>query len=611
VLPIDRLDRVQKMFNRQIYAKALMLLLVLLLSSCVTRQPLPEKPEIKKGNYTYAISHLRWLIAEEMRKEKITGLSVSLVIDDKVLWQDGFGYADRKNKLPVNTSTLFRAGSISKLINAIAMMQLVEQGRINLDDDISRTLPELKLKYHPAEVNTPPKLTLLSLLTHQSGLPSDLIRGMWATHPQNFRNVVSFLNKSHLAYPSESRFHYSNIGYDLLAMVIEQAANRPYEDHMSLLLRSLGMGNSSFSSSAHQPRTARGYYKGKQKIELSLRDVPAAGLTTNATDLANLIRFFTRQASNEKRGILTSPSIHAIVDDYSSQNSLNTGRKIGLGLFHYENIFHSSVSVLGHGGSTVNHRSVVKFAPNHGLGVAILTNTRNAGPAAHRIANKALHLLYEGKFGKPAPKKNIYWPQPTGDDMLDPLQLVGSYASPAGMAKVYQAKNRLYVKIAGRKLRLYQRQAGGFYYLQYKLFGLFPIKIGYLGNTGLSLQKINGLNVLVGHNTYGNKFLIGQRIEPKPIPNAWQARVGRYKVLTPLEVIDLPSGGIKVKDGFLIAHAKTGRGENLEVALLAVNDKEAIIAGLGRGLGETVYVVEEFGHEQLEFSNIRFEKIDK
>src|SRR5512136_1519669 len=170
--------------------------LVFMLSGCST---MPKRPEnASRGDYGYTKEYISWLIKKEMNKNNITGLSIALVDDQKVVWAEGFGFADETNKAPATPETIYRAGSISKLFTATAAMQLVEQGRLDIDKPLQAYLPEFSVKSRFPDAGP---ITPRNIMTHHSGLPSDLLKGMWTKHPEPFENVVNLIRDEYTAYP--------------------------------------------------------------------------------------------------------------------------------------------------------------------------------------------------------------------------------------------------------------------------------------------------------------------------------------------------------------------------------------------------------------------------
>jgi CubicO group peptidase (beta-lactamase class C family) len=103
----------------------------------------PHRPEVlTHAGGEYLKAHLRWYILRGMRKAGVPALSIALVDDQQLVWAEGFGYADREHRVPATSETVYQVGSITKVINALAVMQLVEQGRMDLDRPITDYLPE-------------------------------------------------------------------------------------------------------------------------------------------------------------------------------------------------------------------------------------------------------------------------------------------------------------------------------------------------------------------------------------------------------------------------------------------------------------------------------------
>ena len=142
------------------------------------------KPEATAlGDYEYTKQYMSWLIKKEMKRNNITGLSIALVDGQKVVWSAGFGYADKVNNIPATSQTVYGAGSISKLFTATATMQLAEQGKIDIDKPLQTCLPRFSIKTRFPDAGP---ITPRNIMTHHSGLPSDLRKGMWSKKPEPF-----------------------------------------------------------------------------------------------------------------------------------------------------------------------------------------------------------------------------------------------------------------------------------------------------------------------------------------------------------------------------------------------------------------------------------------
>jgi CubicO group peptidase (beta-lactamase class C family) len=227
-----------------------------------------------------------------MKKRDVTGLSIALVDDQRVVWPEGFGYADKAGNVPASPETVYRAGSISKLFTATAAMQLAEREKLDIDRPLGDYLPGFSIRTRFAD-SAP--VTPRSIMTHHSGLPSDYLRGMWTRNPEPFTRVSDRLKDEYAANPPGTVFSYSNLGITLLGDAVGKVAGRDFASHLrDEILLPLGMSRSSFSPSADRtPLAAKGYRKGAEAEEPSLRDVPGGNRIRG--EHAFLFRIFTEE----------------------------------------------------------------------------------------------------------------------------------------------------------------------------------------------------------------------------------------------------------------------------------------------------------------------------
>src|SRR5450631_3411426 len=136
-------------------------LLTCMLPGCSAMPIRPESIPLK--DYTYTREYISWLAHREMSKHDVTGLSIALVDDQQVVWATGFGFADKAGKVPATAETIYRAGSISKLFTATAVMQLAEQGLLDIDKPLQSYLPEFSIKSRFSDADP---ITLRSIMTH-------------------------------------------------------------------------------------------------------------------------------------------------------------------------------------------------------------------------------------------------------------------------------------------------------------------------------------------------------------------------------------------------------------------------------------------------------------
>ena len=228
----------------------------MLLAACSTHTPV--KPvNLPRENYAYAQSYLIWLIEKEMADNNITGLSIALVDDQKLVWSSGFGYSDVENNVPATPRTAYRMGSIAKLMTATAAMQMAERGQMDIDQPLTRYLPEFSIR---SRLHSTAPITPRNIMSHHSGLPANFLKGMLSKNPKYFTTLVKDVQEEYVSYPPNFVFAYSNLGVTLLGAAIERTGNQNFNDYLKQsLFDPLGMRDSYFSS---QPEL-NGYSNGK------------------------------------------------------------------------------------------------------------------------------------------------------------------------------------------------------------------------------------------------------------------------------------------------------------------------------------------------------------
>jgi len=234
----------------------------------------PTKPEATTlGDYEQTKQCVSQLIKKEMKRNRVTGLSIALVDDQRIIWAEGFGFADKANKVPATQETVYKVGSISKLFTAMATMRLMEQGKIDIDKPLQTYLPEFSVR---SRFPNQDPITLRCLMTHHSGLPYFLLKGATAKNPEPFTKVVTLIKDDYITYPPNFVFAYSNVGFTLLGHALERVSGRDFVSLTDeLLLRPMSMTHSSFSPGPDlQPLVSKGYHKGKEKEEGPMRDIP-------------------------------------------------------------------------------------------------------------------------------------------------------------------------------------------------------------------------------------------------------------------------------------------------------------------------------------------------
>lgn len=592
-------------------------LLMVLVAGCAS---MPQKPAAAaRGDYSYTREYISWLIRQEMDTQQVTGLSIALVDNQEVVWAEGFGYADRAKGIAATPATIYRAGSISKLFTATAAMQLVDDGLLDIDKPLQRYLPEFTIKSRfPAAA----PITARTILTHHSGLPGDLLKGMWTARPASLTEELLLLQDEYVANPPGQVFAYSNVGPSMLGHALEKITARDFAAQLSIsLFLPLRMAKSSFSTKIdHSALGSKAYRNNEEAEETPLRGIPAGGLNSSVLDLSHFISMFFGDGWFRERLILKAGSVQEMLRPQNSRVPLDLSFRVGLG-WMLGSIGGLDIKNAGpvahHGGATLYHRSQLVILPEQKLGVVVLANSASAGSVVNKVATETLKLALEAKTGitqEPRPQERS---QPAKSGAKGPLAkkerrlltaaelqaFEGRYDTVAGLVQVINKTDYLEAELLNRTFRLVPR-TDGLLAMSYRVLGLFPVSLGELDRVYLDRESVAGRDILKAVID-GKEYLVGERLQPVTIPEQWEQRAGEYEVINGGDdTVLLDSLRLRSEDGFLIVDYTLPHftKETMSLALKPLSATEAVICGLGRGKGETIRVITRGKEELLAYS---------
>lgn len=556
-------------------------------------------------NYDAVKETVSQIIWKEMRKNDVTGLSIALVDGQRVVWAQGFGYADERKDIAATPETVYRIGSLTKVFTALAIMQLAEQGKLGIDEPLKTYLPEFSIH---SRFNDEVPITLRDLMTHHSGLPSDFQKGMWSKKPDSFTTVVNLIKDEYTAYPPGFIFSYSNIGYDLLGHVVERVSGQDYSLYVqSALLQPLGMRHSGFTPPAVTWLLSAGYDKGTETDDPPLRDIPALGMYSTVLDMSRFMEMLFTNGILNNRQVITPATLMEIFKSQNSNIPLDLGLRVGLGWLlgglGDVDILNAG-PVAHHAGATLMFRSQIIMLPRHKLGVVVMANSSTGGRVVSRIAVQAVVTALEVKTG--IKQTLLEKPEEVDVELSSEVKQAysGDYASIVGIAEIIPRSDRFVVEALNRTFQLVPH-ANGKFGVKYVLLGLFPFSLAALDSYEISHVRIASHEILRA-STKGSDLLIAEKIQPLPVPAAWQRRVGRYKIENVGDDVPLLSKfAIRFDNGLLLAECTMPffLKSAVRYPLKTISDTEVILAGLGgRSMGETIRVVTVNEKEKLVYS---------
>lgn len=579
---------------------ALITATLLILGGCATPPPVAEGST--RGNYRHAENYLNWMVDKEMSENDITGVSIALIDDQRVIWQKGFGHADLERGIPATPETIYRAGSIAKVFTAAATMQLAEQGRIAIDRPLQEALPEFAIKTRFTDAGP---VTPRNVMSHHSGLPSNFLKGMYVRDPGRFETVIEGLQEQYLTFPPDFVFSYSNVGMALLGATVQRISGEPFDRYMERnFFQPLGMTSSSFVSRA----VTKAYDSHKEIEVFSLRDMPAANLLSNVIDLSQFVKMQFAEGRVGERQVLSPASVQEMVRVQNAGFPLTFQQYVGLGWMLSGIEVPGGGPVASHGGSLPDSHSMMAILPEHKLGVVVLSNSATSHASVTRIAAEALRLMLEAKTGiRQEAEKVARAPErkPTPEE----LRLFnGHFDTLVGLAKVSTSDGSIDAQAVGHHFRLVPHE-DGLFSLKYKLFGLLPVRVGAFDDIRVSVARIGGRQIVVGR--IGNESLMfGEKLKPTTIPESFLQRIGHYEII---DKIDGPAPNhilLKEEDGLLVGEVRFPEKPELllRIGFHPVSDSEAVTAGLGSGRGDTLRLFSEDNEERLGFSGYQLRK---
>ncbi|MEX0720480.1 MAG: serine hydrolase [Balneolaceae bacterium] len=335
----------------------------------------------------------------EYTGDNVPGGAVMVMKDDEIIFSESYGMANLTYAIPFEIDTRHNIGSTSKQFTAFGITLLADQGRLSLDDDIRKYIPEL-----PQFSDT---VTLRNLLTHTSGYREFLntlaMTGQDISSPVTQEKVIEIVQRQpELQNIPGEEFNYNNTGFVLMTIVVERVTDTPFPRWMKQnVFEPLGMNLTMVRENQSQvvPGRSQGYMPAEDGGYKEATDLGGAmgagGIYTSVGDLANWIRN------------LNNPNVGNadIIEKMATPFELNNGSstQYGLGLFLQE---YKSLKYIHHGGADIAHRSMLMYFPE--INAAVVTQS-NYGSFRGDISQKVADVFFEEYFERQEdePKEDV------------------------------------------------------------------------------------------------------------------------------------------------------------------------------------------------------------
>jgi CubicO group peptidase (beta-lactamase class C family) len=343
-------------------AATALLIISLLLTAC---QPIPREVEAVEIDPAELESFADRFFPAQMQELHIPGVSFVLVQDGEIVMAKGYGRADLEMGSAISAgSTVMRIGSVSKLFVATAVMQLVEQGKLDLPTDINRYLTAFQLGD-----TFPEPVTLAHLLTHTAGFEDPPYTSN--TDPQQVQPLGPFLaaNMPPRTHPPGKEFVYSSYGYALAALVVEEVSGTPFDQYVEQnIFAPLGMTQSRYLLAPPLPQSmATGYFcqdgaQIPQPMDYD-SDYPGGSVVSTAEDMSHFILAHLQNGCYGGACILQADTV-AEMHQRQAETPFE-GLHVAIGFVEG---FLDGQRLLGHTGAIRGFGSSLDLLPEHNAG---------------------------------------------------------------------------------------------------------------------------------------------------------------------------------------------------------------------------------------------------
>lgn len=315
-------------------------------------------------------------IPKLMRRCGVPGASIALVQNGRIVHTAAYGYADRETGRKMSADLPMRVQSISKSVTAWAVLKLAEEGMLDLDDPVERYLSDWKL---PASGYPTDGVTIRRLLSHTAGLPLGDVFALYSPHEPAPLLRKSLTDSAVLVQPPGTGFAYSNVGYNLLELLIEEVTKRDFAEYMkSEVLSPLGMLHSDFEwSDATLTAAPLGYaLDGTPVAPYRYPERASGGLIATAEDVARFC--IAGMPVYSRQRVLSSASVERLYSAQAERLGLYGAVFDAYGCGYYTERLSGGKLAVSHGGQGTGWMSHFHAVPETGDAIVILTNSQRS-----------------------------------------------------------------------------------------------------------------------------------------------------------------------------------------------------------------------------------------
>ena len=529
-----------------------------------------------------------------MAESGTVGLMVALVDGDQVVWKRGFGMADAAAGVPVTPQTMFHIGSVSKTMTALAVMQLVEQGKVDLDAPLSTYVPNFR-QQPPGATDA---ITVRTVLDHHSGIPGDVFNGLFTTgepNPGYTAWLQQMLSQVTPERPVNTMWAYNNSGYVLLGELVANVSGMSLAQYARAhIFGPAGMPTATFDDAAVSAERLTGNYSVTAQADGSVGQPTAqpreyinghgaGSVTASADDMSQYLSMLLAGGQGPGGRIVADPTLQRMWTPQIVTPLDILYFEMGLGFALGAPPLNWAGKVVQHDGATTWNSSMLQLLPDSDLGVFVGINTSGPQNISASVAALALSLAYSAKTGTPVPPDATLPASAPGQGAAQAVAgYTGRYASGNNLARV---------AVDGAGQVSWTRELGAptqeTVPLTLREDGWWDV--GGTTTAQVQFRTVEGRRLIVSRIPWGpgtTDVVSGELVPDVQVPAAWTTRVGMYVPVDAdpreTEPFQNPSANLTVVEGALVLELPSELGRQV---LLPVSDDVAYTYGIGGALG--------------------------
>lgn len=536
-----------------------------------------------------------------LQNKNIVGISAAIIVNDSVIWSNGFGYADKLNKVPMTTNTVVNMGSITKTFTSLSVMQLQQKGSLNINDPLNSYLTDFRPKTKNIDIKD---ITIRSVLTHTSGIQPDIWKNS-DLRSGKYTDVLDYINNTYITYPPGMVGLYSNAGYNILGTLVKAVSKQDYADYVHQnIFAPLGMSRSGFAMDS-LPYRSKIYLGGNEVEEYELRDIASGGIYTNINDFSKYAIELMKAYNEESSSIIDSPTIREMFS-LQNQNVPIESNKKGLGWFMFKN---DSNFAVYHAGSAGFAQAKLLLIPKSKFAVIVMTNSAEGGAIAEEFCFSFLNkyqLSISDLFPAPITGKIHSSSTPIRLSRHSLKRYLGNYAQDEGYIKVILEKDRLRLIDGERQYFLTPLSRDEFLPVE-----IFPNdSLVERSNKRFVFKKVNNENFLfqrIGDREYESGLKL-KNVDR----SVWENKTGKYRHFGYQMLIGdtkFKEVEIYISEDNVLMMKLTTFGSIRHIPLRIITHDHTVTCGINAGFGGfNVSFSEKDDQKVVDFAGLTFRK---